>query len=191
MSWNAHIAYVTAKMSKGIGMINRIKKLLSGHHQLLKTLYNTMIYPHLLYCNIVWGGANVTALNKLLILQKRAVRMIANAYYLAPSSNLFSRLHILKIHEIHTLSISLFMFNAKHRKLPNHLLNFVEVVSASRHNTRMANEFVFPFARTTIRQRSLSFCGPRIWHSLPYDIRHCPTWSTFNNSILVFLISNY
>ena len=34
-------------------------------------IYYTLIYPYLIYCNLVWGGAASVHLNKLLLLQKK------------------------------------------------------------------------------------------------------------------------
>ena len=49
----------------------------------LHCLYNSITVPYLLNCNLIWGGAANTHLNKLLILQKRALRIISQSVYLA------------------------------------------------------------------------------------------------------------
>ena len=77
-----------------------------------------MIHPYLLYCNVVWGGASLTALNKLSVLQKRAIRAITYSSYRAPSSPLFKQLRILKLYDIYKLQIYMFMYKAKYSLLP-------------------------------------------------------------------------
>ena len=43
-------------------------------------MYNTLIYPHLLYGIPIWGNADNIHLNPLLTLQKKAVRLIVNKH---------------------------------------------------------------------------------------------------------------
>ena len=41
-----------------------------------KMLYYSLVYPYLNYATEVWGSADSTYLDKILILQKRIVRML-------------------------------------------------------------------------------------------------------------------
>ena len=52
----------------------RIRKYLKLH--VLKSMYYSLIYSHIVYAIQVWGSANDTELDKILILQKKAVRMM-------------------------------------------------------------------------------------------------------------------
>ena len=42
----------------------------------MKNVYYSLIYSHILYAIEVWGSAFKTELNKVLILQKRAIRFM-------------------------------------------------------------------------------------------------------------------
>ena len=48
MSWVQHITYVKSKVSKGIGIMYQARKYLDKNS--LVNLYNTYIYPYLIYC---------------------------------------------------------------------------------------------------------------------------------------------
>ena len=61
------------------------------------TLYYTLIYPYIVYCNCAWSSTYVSNLNRIYYLQKRAVRAITNSDYRAHSAPLFSKLGILDI----------------------------------------------------------------------------------------------
>lgn len=65
------------KIAKPIGVINKVKDFILVHAR--RQLYCTLILPYLQYCNIVWGNCYSTNLDKIFKLQKRAVRIIANA----------------------------------------------------------------------------------------------------------------
>ena len=74
LSWKHHINYIALKISRNIGIISTLR-----HFVPLKTLisiYNSLISPYISYGLITWGQASKTHLEKILILQKRAVRLI-------------------------------------------------------------------------------------------------------------------
>ena len=51
-SWKYHINHVAQKVSKTIGIISKARFLLSSKS--LLSLYYTLVYPYLNYCNIAW-----------------------------------------------------------------------------------------------------------------------------------------
>ena len=71
MTWNFHINEVSKKISRNIGIL---KKLIVPNNILL-TIYNTLILPHIKYCLLSWGSKP----DKIFQLQKRAVRAISCA----------------------------------------------------------------------------------------------------------------
>ena len=74
LSWKHHINYIALKISRNIGIISRPR-----HFVPLKTLlsiYNSLSSPHISYGLIAWGQASKSHIEKILILQKRAVRLI-------------------------------------------------------------------------------------------------------------------
>ena len=74
LCWSDHIQYIKKKMSKGIGILHKAKKILQKES--LLTLYNCFIYPYIIYCIEVWGAASLKNLMSVLRLQKRAVRLL-------------------------------------------------------------------------------------------------------------------
>ena len=46
--WSEYIGYVKNKLAKGIGIICKARKYLTK--KALLTLYNTFIFPYLIYC---------------------------------------------------------------------------------------------------------------------------------------------
>jgi hypothetical protein len=70
LSWKKHIDFISLKISKSIGIINRTKHKLNSKSMI--TLYYSLIYPYLTYANIIWGNQELTYLNKLRILQKKS-----------------------------------------------------------------------------------------------------------------------
>ena len=53
LSWKFHIDHVSNKISKSVGIISRACFVLSTKTKL--SLYYTLIYPYISYCNLVWS----------------------------------------------------------------------------------------------------------------------------------------
>ena len=71
LTWTDHVSYVKNKVSKGIGIINKVKYCLNKSN--LISLYNSFIYPYLIYCVEIWGCTNDLIINPLFLLQRRIV----------------------------------------------------------------------------------------------------------------------
>ena len=77
---------------------------------MLKNIYYSLVYSHIVYAIHVWGSAGKSELDKIFILQKRAIRLISNKAKrpsipgpLASTNPMFYKLEILKINDIFTL----------------------------------------------------------------------------------------
>ena len=73
LSWKNHIDFICHKISKSIGIIAKLRHYMPRH--LLLTIYNTLITPYLTYGISAWSYCAKTHLNRLLILQKRVLRL--------------------------------------------------------------------------------------------------------------------
>jgi hypothetical protein len=98
LTFDAHIALVCSKISKSLFCINRIKNFVNRDS--LKKLYFAMIHTHLSYCLNVYGCANTTALQKLRVKQKEALRVINLAGFRDHTIPLFRLCKILPLDEM-------------------------------------------------------------------------------------------
>ena len=105
LSWNQHLRNLSSKIAKGIGVLYKMKYLLP--ERTLLSLYNTLILPYIIYCNIAWGNCSKSKLDNILLLQKKAVRICTHSGFLDHTDPLFYRTKILKVHDIHDLQTSL------------------------------------------------------------------------------------
>ena len=53
LNWNSHINKVTNKISKTVGILNKLRSFLPSG--VLQTIYNTLILPHMTYGILAWG----------------------------------------------------------------------------------------------------------------------------------------
>ena len=54
LNWKHHINHISLKLSRSIGVLSRLKCVLPSNIFLM--LYNSIIVPHLNYCNIILGN---------------------------------------------------------------------------------------------------------------------------------------
>ena len=76
LSWKFHIIELSKKLSRAIGMLYKIRKFCTP--STLRSLYFSLFNSHLLYGLAVWGNVNAADKNKIIVLQKRALRAISN-----------------------------------------------------------------------------------------------------------------
>ena len=175
----------------------------------MKNVYYSLIYSHLVYGIEVWGSACKTELNKLLVLQKRSMRLMTyNDQYpvipgpLSQSNPIFIKLELLKVEEIFKYYISKFIFKCLLQLTP---INFHSWFTASSviHNYRTRSNFniefnsdsknlFIPSARTTnYGLKQITVSGPKIWNDLPYLIKNNTSLNIFLNNLKVQLLANY
>ena len=74
LSWNSHIDHIAMKISKTVGIIARLRHFVPTHT--LLNIYSALINPYIFYGISLWSQAAHKYMNKILILQKRALRLI-------------------------------------------------------------------------------------------------------------------
>ena len=111
---------------------------------MMKNIYYSLFYPHLVYAIQVWGSACTTELNKIFVLQKRALRIItfndtlpSVPGPLQPSTPLFYKLDILKIYDVFKLQLAKFIINCIHLNVPSIFHNWFKLNhTVHNYNTR-------------------------------------------------------
>ena len=74
LSWNFHVDYIALKISKTIGIISRLRHFVPT--SILLNIYRSLIHPYISHGLLAWGQTSKANLNKILILQKRALCLI-------------------------------------------------------------------------------------------------------------------
>ena len=154
LSWKYHINNICTIISRNIGIINKIKYYLPS--SVLVILYSSLILPYLNYGILAWGNSHQTLLDKLLLLQKKSLRIIFHLHPRAHTDSLFYENKILKINDLHTFQLGQFMFNYNNNNLPNVFQDiFFRNNRVHNYPTRRSNEFHLPLLRTLHCQKLL------------------------------------
>src|SRR3989442_7135846 len=68
LSWKKHIESIEKKLSSAIFIIRKIRYKIN--QQTARKLYDTLILPHITYCNLIWGNTYKSNTQNILKLQK-------------------------------------------------------------------------------------------------------------------------
>ena len=180
MNWDSHIEKISNKISRTVGILNKLKHFLPS--SILLTIYNSLITPHLNFGVTAWGFSA----NKVFKLQKKAIRAVTHSKYNAHTSPLFKTLKILKVEDIFHKQCLVFYFKFCNGLLPEFFQSlYVTNQSIHPYNTRQSNSIHRPKVRTV----SASKC---IRHYLPILLQEMPNYITeklYSHSLQGF--SNY
>lgn len=179
-----------SKISKGIGIINKVKLLLNP--ETLRTMYYSFVYPYFQYCIEVWGKASDIYINSVVKLQKKIVRIISNVPRLTHTNDLFVRNKILKVQDIYKYNISIFMYKLNHNMLPvifNDIFTYNNVIHS--YGTRQANNLHVPRCRTQFMLNCIRYQGVQIWNNIVTKVNTELKLATFKDKVKELFINDY
>lgn len=178
LAWTDHIDHVKSKIAKSLYIINRSKRYMGAEN--LRTLYYSMIHCYLNYGIVLWGSANKCHLNKVIVLQKKAIRIVTRSSYNAPSTPLFRSTGIFSVHDMYYFEILKLMFDVINLRAPPALAAAYTITTdIHHHNTRQAGNLHIRERRTHSASVSILHSGPRLWSTIPHNMRNLPSKKQF------------
>ena len=116
LNWKDHIANVKSKLSKSTAILYKCIQVIDS--QSMHILYSSLFLPYISYCSEIWGNTYPSNVNCLVVLQKRAIRLLFGAGRLDHTTPLFYRSHIYKIPDLVKFKTAMFMYKAYYYVLP-------------------------------------------------------------------------
>lgn len=171
LNFRQHIDHICTKLSKITGILYRIRHNLTTDAMIC--IYYTLFYPHLLYCVPIWACTWPSFLNKLAIAQKKCFRCIYSLKKFDSTSEILNKAKILKFEYVHKLfTLLLISKNVGN----NELFNMKDSILNTRSNHM---DLICPTFRTTLFKNSIFCYGPKLYNSLPPELKTIP----FTNKI--------
>ncbi len=150
----------------------------------LRTLYHSYIHSNFMYGLSIWGPlVTKSNLNRVKVLQKKALRTIDHAKYNANTSDLCKKTKILLIDDLIELELSKISHRYVHNTLPKPI-NALFQANAYNHDylTRARNTPRIHQHRSNIFNKSFLNGGPSIWSKLDRDIQNKAKLSGFSKA---------
>ena len=105
-------------------------------------LYYALVYPYLQYCITVWGSTYPSNLYRIVLIQKRVIRVISKEAFDAHTDPIFQKLCILKFTDVYLLQLGTFMYKYNNNLLPLTFDNsFIKINQIHTYNTRRSKQY--------------------------------------------------
>ena len=190
LTFKSHINHIKSKISQSIGILYKLNKFMPPN--ILKTLYETLIKPYITYGIEAWHSAPNYILEKVRVLQKKSIRAICDLSYNAHTNECFKTLKLLKIDEIFTENIAVYIYNTlKMGQNANVSDALVHHRSIHDHNTRNRDQLVLPRNQKSRTQKGFLFRGIKEWNNINQEIKNSNNVRAFRRNVKNFLLSKY
>ena len=189
LNWKSHILKISHKVSKTVGVMNKLKHFLPSHT--LLTIYNSLVMPHFIYGIQLWESQ----CKKLEKLQKRAIRVVMKASFNAHTEPIFKALKVLKLQDQCALHDLKFCYKYMNKLLPLYFESlFVRNCDNHLFHTRNSQNFQIPKIRHYFAKNTISYRMPETYNKcIPCIKEKMFTHSLpgFSHYIKNYLIENY
>ena len=208
-----HISSVVKKVSRVTGLMYRIRD--SVNNITIKMIYYSLIYSHLLYGIPIWGNADEIHTTPLYILQKKAIRLIANkdrniqitfelpgdpatfwyfdTFRKVPCDPIFKELEILKLQDIYNLTTLTFVYESLNNLNPEQFHSYYRYPYHTRNTAANRNNNLdTPMVRTTTYGlKSIKYAGCILWNNLTNSEKTSVSKNIFKKSMKNRFINSY
>ena len=218
LKWKQQIANVTKKISRGIGIIAKLRSYVDP--KLLVNIYYCLVYSYLSYGVEAWGSACDADLEKILVLQKKAVRILTGRKYfqiygeqaapLPHAEPLFKTVEILKFHDIYKINIGKFIYATLAKNSPevfwnwftyshlihNHATTSTTVINRESYfdvGTVEQTKFLFTKRSHLVNYgaKMIQVYGPTLWNTLPRELHDSTSLPSFKQNMKKHLLDQY
>ena len=142
---------VALKISRNIGILAKLRHFVPP--KTLFGIYNSLIFPYLSYGLVAWGQAAKTHLEKLLRLQKRAVRLINFAPFRSHAVPYFLHSNIMPITMLYFKLSSILMFDVYNNTAPHNISHlFTPTQQIHSYSTRSSSSGSYYISHSRLNQ---------------------------------------
>ena len=149
----------------------------------------SLIHPYLAYGSEIYLNTYESHRNKLLILQKKAIRAVNCLSYRDHTTNYFKRDNILKLPDLHKFNIAVYLYKTINLGFDDVLFDFIRNSTLSNihdHFTRNNSLICVPLYSRAYSQSSMNYIGAKLYNSLPTFITNCSSLYKFKSTLRLF-----
>ena len=181
LKFQSHIDNICKKVSLKLNAISRITPHMNFSKKRLAV--NVFFSSQFNYCLLIWMCHNRTYNNKINRLHERCLRMI---YKDKRSSfeDLLEKDNSVSIHQKNLQALATEMFKVYNKTSPEIMQEIFTIKEQGEYNWRNQAVFVVPHVKSVnFGFESIRYIGPKIWESLPQDLKNKETTDSFKTAI--------
>ena len=183
LNWNEQYDYVCKRLSSVLYLLRQYKTF--APQSILMLIYFGLFQTHLTYCITVWGSSSLQNHDRILRLQKSALRIITGGKRLTSCRALFKQLGVLTFP-------SIFIFYCILQTIKTPLLTEMPVKTHN-YELRLQNDKQFdmqlPHSRLKFVEKKPSVKGALFFNSLPIHLKQLKG-KKFRTELYNFLIES-
>ena len=176
LTWNEHIQSINLKISKGNGILYRIRDFVTK--PILRTLYYAFIQPYIDYGLLNWGSAPKSYLEVLRKNLRKTIRIISFKGKYESTKDLFKNFKILDFDKNHEFKIEVFMYKLDNNLLPSSISNMFKKLNNNKEI--VTSGYLLPSIKTNFGKRFITFKGVSTWKAIPKIIKGKSTIKVFS-----------
>ncbi|XP_046679308.1 uncharacterized protein LOC124366750 [Homalodisca vitripennis] len=146
LTWNCHIDGLCKKLSSALFVLKRIKSI--GTPTATRTAYHALFETHIRYGIVLWGGSSAGNLQRVLVLQKRAIRIMADLDFRDSCKEAFKTLGIPTVITLYITEVILHAYTQRPERNGD----------IHDYNTRRANDFSLPLHHSALFCQEAVLC---------------------------------
>lgn len=177
LTWNSHVEALVVRLSRVLFLLRRLSCELKSEH--IRMAYYAFFHSLLSYGTRLWGHSAHT--HKVLLMQKKAVRILSNAGYLDHCRPLFVRNGILTVYSVYIFQCLL--------AIRDNFDSYVTNNDVHTHNTRASPDVFIPRCRLSKTLKCFPVSGFKFFNFLPVEIRSLPR-PKFATMVKSWLVAN-
>ena len=183
LNFDEHINKICKSAGNQLNVLIQLKSFLDLKGK--EVLVNGFIYSTFTYSPLVWMLSHKKSLDKIESLHKRALRVLLNDYYVSSYEQLLEKSGKCNINIRRLRCFCIEIYKTLNDVNPS----FMEKIFEKRDETRVTrdrynlNLNIPRRNQVTFGAKSLKFYGPKIWNTLPVNIKTAEHLNAFKNLI--------
>lgn len=189
LSWKQHHQFLTNRLKPQLFIFRRTRYSVPVKTKL--SLYYAYFQSHISYLITIWGYCNVSMMNKLQVLQNKAIRYLFWQQY---RSNGLSTQQLMSIHNIPTITQlrTITSMTLIHKIRYNQIRNNLQLKTFQQqhdYNTRNKTDFILPRTRTNLLHNSLLATGLSNFNKLPDRLKREVNFRSFKIALRTYVLA--
>ena len=192
LTWQHHVNDLSIKLNRANALLFKIRKYISL--KIIRPIYFAISDSYLSYCCLVWAQ-NSSTIQRIIILQKKAVRIISFQPRNFHTSPLFKQNSILKFQDKICLESILFVSKCLNNRSPS-IFNMWFSFSSNQHNyetssSTQGNLMELFYKTNRYGKYSITASAVELWNKIQKQLKNMPLKNLSPNKIKTVVTNLY
>lgn len=190
LSFRKHVEKVSGILCRNLGILRKLKHVLPP--SVLRTLYFSIIHPHILYCSSIWLSTFPSITNRVRVIQNNGIRVLTGKSNLVSVRATYIDVKVLPAAGLRDFYSLQFMFKYNNELLPSCFSGMLKARSSIHdHETRQRENLHAPLVVSARSTFSPIYRGLKLWNGVNKELREIGDLKEFKNKIKGMLYEKY